>query len=94
MLVFFPCCSTSKLYLSFTLFFLTLSPYNCLTLDQFKLSVIINPKHPNKSVRAKTGACEKRLTCGRGTVVMQVGAGYEVPLPSEVVPELRELRPR
>ena len=92
--MFFPCCSTSKLHLSFTFFFLTLSPCYCLTLDQFKLSVIINPKHPNKSVRAKTGAYEERLTCGRGIVVMRVGAGYEVPLPSGVVPELGELRPR
>ncbi|KAI4561704.1 hypothetical protein MJG53_016758 [Ovis ammon polii x Ovis aries] len=40
--------------------------------DQFKLSVIINPKHPNKSVRAKTGAYEERLTCGWGIVVMRL----------------------
>lgn len=95
MLVFFPCCSTSKLHLSFTFFFfLTLSPYYCLTLDQFKLSVIINPIHPNKSVRTKTGAYEERLACGRGIVVMWVGAEYEVPLPSGVVPELGEITPR
>ncbi|KAI4529942.1 hypothetical protein MG293_019798 [Ovis ammon polii] len=54
----------------------SIDPYYCLTLDQFKLSVIINPKHPNKSVRAKTGAYEERLTCGRGIVVMRMASPH------------------